>query len=136
MRFLRRVAVLAVAFTVAACVTEPKPLIDEFSWQSLDNQDFTESVGVAALFRDISFLGQVKTPTLCYGASSKLKVDGSTVTVTVTFTSSGSGTCGQQAGGVLYTGAVRNLTPGTYTVHIIQDVEGVGTTEFTDTVKL
>lgn len=133
---LRRATIAALAFAVAGCFSDPKPLIDEFTWQSLDNQNFTESVGVAALFRDISFLGQVKTPTLCYGATPRLQVDGTTVTVTIEFESSGSGTCAQQAGGVLYSGAVRNLNPGTYTVHIIQDVKGVGTSEFTDTVTL
>ena len=135
-RLFRRTVIVALAFAAAGCFPDPKPLIDEFTWQSLDNQDFTEGVSIAAFFRDISFLGQVKTPTLCFSATPTLSVSGSTVTVTVNLVSSGSGTCAQQAGGVLYSGAVRNLSRGTYTVHIISNVQGVGTTEVTETVVL
>jgi len=133
----RRTALAALAFAVAGCVTEPKPLLDEFTWESVESQsDITEGVSIAAFFRDISFLGQVKTPTLCYSVTSRLAVDGGTLTLNIDITSSGSGTCTQQAGGVRYTGVVRNLPSGTYTVHIIQNVGGVGTTEFNETVKL
>jgi hypothetical protein len=132
----RRAAIAALAFTVAGCFTDPKPLIDEFTFQSLDNQNFTESVSIAALFRDISFLGQVKTPSLCYGATVGLKVDGPDVTVTIDLSPTESATCNQQPGGVQYSGSVRNLNPGTYNVRIVQNVTGVGTTEFAQTVKL
>jgi hypothetical protein len=133
----RRAFFAALAFTIAGCVTEPKPLIDEFTWESVENQsDITEGVSIAAFFRDVSFLGQVKTPTLCYNVASRLNVEGNVLTLNIDITSSGSGTCTQQAGGVRYTGVVRNLSSGTYTVHIIQNVSGVGTTEFNETVKL
>jgi len=133
----RGMAVAALAFTVAGCFTEPKPLIDEFTWESVENQnDITEGVTIAAFFRDISFLGQVKTPSLCYSATSRLSVDGTNLTLNIDITSSGSGTCNQQPGGVRYTGVVRNLSSGTYTVHIIQNVSGQGITEFNETVKL
>jgi hypothetical protein len=133
----RRAAIAALAFTIAGCVTEPKALIDEFTWESVENQnDITEGVTVAAFFRDISFLGQVKTPTLCYSVTSHLAVSGNTLTLNIDVTSSGSGSCTQQAGGVRYTGVVKNLSSGTYTVHIIQNVSGVGVTEFNETVKL
>ena len=134
----RRLAVAALMLTAAGCFpTEPKPLVDEFTWESVPNQsDITEGVSIAGFFSDISFLGQAKTPTLCYSVSPRLVVEGTKVTVTIHIVSSGSGTCAQQAGGVRYTGVVRNLPKGTYEVHIIQDVRGVGTTEFTETVKL
>jgi len=132
----RRAAIAVLAFTMAGCFTDPKPLVDEFTFQSLDNQNFTEGVSIAALFRDISFLGQVKTPNLCYAATVGLAVDGANVTLTVELNPTGSGTCNPQPGGVLYSGSVRNLRPGTYNVRIIQKVTGVGTTEYTETVKL
>jgi hypothetical protein len=127
----------ALAFVLAGCLTEPKALIDDFTWESVENQnDITEGVSIAAFFRDISFLGQVKTPTRCYRATSRLGVDGLTLTLNIDISPSGSGTCSQQPGGLRYTGVVKNLSAGTYTVHIIQNVSGVGTTEFTETVKL
>jgi hypothetical protein len=133
----RRATIAALAFMVAGCFTEPKPLIDEFTWESVENQtDITEGVTVAAFFRDISFLGQVKTPTVCYSATSKLTVDGSNLTVNVDITPSGSTTCAQTPGGVRYTGVIRNLSSGTYHVRIVQNVSGVGTTEFNETVEL
>ena len=135
--FFRRAAIAAFAFTVAGCFGEPKAIIDEFTWESVENQnDITEGVTIAAFFRDISFLGQVKTPTLCYGVSSSLEADGSNLTLTIDITPSGSSTCSQQPGGVRYTGVVRNLSSGTYHVRIIQKVSGVGTTEFNETVEL
>lgn len=133
---LKRATAVLLILTAAACVTELKPVIDEFTWQSIEDQNFTEGVTISAFFRDISFLGNTKTPTLCYSATSKLSVSGNNVTITVDLTPSGSGTCAQQAGGVTYTGAVRNLSSGTYSVRIVQNVAGVGTTEFTETVKL
>jgi hypothetical protein len=139
MKLLRLMAGAGVLFASAGCgiLTEPKPLIDQFTWESVDNQsDITEGVSIAGIFGDISFLGQVKTPTLCYSVTPKLDVDGSNITVRVDVLSSGSGTCAQQAGGVRYGGSVLNLGRGTYTVRIIQTVSGVGTQEFTEEVKL
>ena len=138
MKNLLRLAVLvALALPTAGCLTDPKPLIDEFTWEMVENQnDITEGVTIAAFFRDISFLGQVKTPTLCYSATSRLTVSGNNITLNIDITSSGSGTCSQQAGGVRYTGVVRNLASGVYNVKIIQAVSGVGTTEFNETVTL
>ena len=135
--FLKRVALAASLVAVTGCFTEPGPLLDEFTWEGVTNQaEITEGVTIAALFRDISFLGQAKTPTLCYGVAANLSVDGTTVTLNVDITSSGSGTCAQTPGGVRYTGVVRNLAKGTYTVHIIQKTTGVGVQEFTQEVTL
>jgi hypothetical protein len=137
MNLLKRAALAAMLVTMAGCITEPKPLIDQFTWESVDNQtDITEGVTIAAFFSDISFLGQVKTPTQCFHPMSSLAVDGSTLTVNIEITNSGSSNCNQQPGGVRYTGVVRNLATGTYTVKIIQNVSGVGTAEFTKEVKL
>lgn len=137
MNLFKRAAVAASLIAVTGCFTEPGPILDEFTWESVQNQsEITEGVTVAALFRDISFLGQAKTPTLCYGVTGDLVVEGTTINLTIDITSSGSGTCAQQAGGVRYSGAVRNLSKGTYTVHIIQNTGGVGKQEFTQEVKL
>jgi hypothetical protein len=123
--------------TMTGCLTEPKPLIDQFTWESVDNQnDITEGVTIAALFSDISFLGQVKTQTQCYRATSNLTTSGTIITVTIDVTNSGSTNCNQAPGGVRYTGVIQNLSAGTYTVRIIQNVSGVGTTEFVQNVKL
>lgn len=135
----RIVTAILVAVAASGCFlfTEPKPLIDAFTWEGIENQsEVTEGVTVAALFRDISFLGQVKTPTLCYSVGAKLEVNGTTLTVRVDLTSTGSGTCTQQAGGFRYSGSIQNLDPGTYTVRVIQKVTGQAEQEFTHTVKL
>src|SRR5215212_10301822 len=120
MKRVMRAALVAALCSISACgITEPKPLLDEFSWESVENQaEVTEGVNIAGFFGDISFLGQAKTPTLCYSVASKLGVEGNTLTLTIDITASGSGTCTQQAGGVRYSGAIRSLGKGTYTVHI------------------
>lgn len=126
----------ALLVTVGGCITEPKPLIDEFTWEVVENQsDITEGVTIAALFSDISFLGQAKTPTLCYRVTSKLATNDFALTVNIDVEATGSGNCNQQPGGVRYTGVVRNLSSGTYTVRVIQNVGGV-VQEFTKEVKL
>ena len=133
----KRVALAVSLLVVSGCFTEPGPVIDEFTWEGVTNPaDVTEGVTIAAFFRDISFLGQAKTPTLCYGVTSSLTVDGRTLTLNIDITSSGSGTCAQQVGGVRYNGIVRNLEKGVYTVHIVQKISGVGTKEFTQDVTL
>ncbi len=139
MKALRLVTAAGALALIAGCdlFTEPKPLIDLFTWEMVDNEDeITEGVTVAALFGDISFLGQAKTPTLCYNVTPKLETSGNDITLRVDINSSGSGACAQQAGGVRYSGAVQNLSGGTYTVRVIQTVAGVGTQEFVQEVKL
>ena len=139
MKLLRLMAGATLLLASAGCgiLTEPKPLLDQFTWESEQNPDnITEGVTIAALFGDISFLGQVKTPTLCYSVTPKLETDGSNIIIRIDVASSGSGACAQQAGGVRYGGSVLNLDPGTYNVRIIQTVTGVGTQEFTQEVTL
>lgn len=139
MKVLRLLAGATMLLTGAGCelFTEPKPLIDQFTWESVDNQnDITEGVSIAGIFGDVNFLGQVKTPTLCYSVTPTLETDGANITVRIDILASGAGTCTQQAGGVRYSGSVLNLGRGTYTVRIIQTVTGVGTQEFTQEVKL
>jgi hypothetical protein len=139
MKVLRTMAAAMLIALGSGCslFTGPQPLLDQFTWEMVDNQsDITEGVSIAALFGDISFLGQVKTPTLCYSVTSKLETDDFDITIRVDITASGSGTCAQQSGGVRYSGAVMNLSDGTYTVRIIQTVSGVGTQEFVQEVRL
>ena len=139
MKLLRLMAGATMLMASASCeiFTAPKPLIDQFTWESVDNQDeITEGVTIAGILGDVNFFGQVKTPTLCYGVSPNLEVDGANIIIRVDITSSGSGTCSQQAGGVRYGGSVLNMARGTYTVRVIQTVSGVGTQEFVQEVKL
>lgn len=137
-KILTLMAALLVMIGAGGCgLTEPGPIIDQFTWEGVERQeDVTEGVTIAAFFGDISFLGQFKTPTLCYHIGSKLETNGNTLTIRVDAVAANQGTCGQTAGGFRYTGVVRNLSTGTYTVKIIQTVAGVGTTEFVQEVKL
>lgn len=139
MKVLRVLAATTMIVLGAGCdlFTEPQPLIDQFTWEMVENEnEITEGVTIAALFGDISFLGQAKTPTLCYSVTPELETDGFDITIRVNIAASGSGACAQQAGGVRYSGAVQNLGGGTYTVRIIQTISGVGTQEFVNDVKL
>src|SRR3954470_14610378 len=91
---MTRVALAAtLLFAAAGCAfTEPKPLVDEFSWEVLQNQaEVTEGLSIAGFFGDISFLAEAKTPTLCYAVSSSLDSDGTALTLHVNVTPSGSG---------------------------------------------
>ena len=134
---MRAFAAATLVLAGTGCVTDSKPLLDEFSWELVQNQaDVTEGLSIAGFFGDINFLAAVKTPNLCYTVASSLDSDGTALTVHVNMTPSGSGTCTQQPGGVRYSGVIRNLGSGTYTVHIIQNVSGVGITEYNETVKL
>ena len=139
MKLLRTTAAATMILMGAGCgtFTDPKPQIDQFTWELLENQsEVTEGVNLVGFFSDISFLGEAKTPTRCYSASSSLQADGANIVIRVNIASSGSGTCGQQAGGVRYSGAIQNLGAGTYTVRVIQTVVGVGTQEFTQQITL
>jgi hypothetical protein len=139
LKTLWRVLLVGLVFVSGGCggLTEPKPLLDEFNWSALENpNDIVESADVAAFFGDISIGGQFKTPTLCYSLGSKMSIVESTITVTVTAASSGSGNCAQQQGGFFYTGVIRNLPRGTYTVNITHVVVGGTTQTYTTTVKL
>ena len=137
MRLLKSVTLAATVVLMSGCLTEPKARIDSFTYEMEPDQSrITTGVTVAALFSDISFLGQALIPNQCYRASSKLTADGFTLIVNVDITPTGSTTCNQQAAGIRYTGVIQNLPKGTYTVRIIQNVGGVGTTEFNEAVKL
>jgi hypothetical protein len=137
MKAMMRSAVAGLCLAAGCGITDPKPLVDEFSFERVENQsEITEGVSVAGFLADISFLGQAKTPTLCYGVSQKLASDGYKLTLTINIESTGSATCAQQPGGVRYTGIIRNLSKGTYTVRFIQNVVGVGTQEFTQEIRL
>jgi hypothetical protein len=140
MRLLLR-SMTAIAFLTwgAACdvLTGPGPRIDQFTWEGVENPDeIQEGVDIAGFSRDVNFLGQLKTPTLCYTISSSLDVDGSTLTVNVEANSTQSTNCSQNPGGFRYTGVIRNLDHGTYTVRIVQRVEGQAPQEFSEEVKL
>jgi hypothetical protein len=123
--------------TACEAITGPGPIIDQFSWEGVENPDqIQEGVDIAGFSRNVNFLGQMKTPTLCYAISSSLDVDGSTLTINVEAKSSGSSNCAQTPGGFRYTGVVRNLDHGTYTVRIIQTVAGQTPQEFSEEVTL
>jgi len=138
MKAMMRAALAATLLLAGTgCVTDSKPLLDEFSWELVQNQaDVTEGLSIAGFFGDINFLAAAKTPTQCYNATGSLDSDGTALTVHISIAPTGSGTCTQQPGGVRYSGVIRNLASGTYTVHIIQNVSGVGITEYNETVKI
>lgn len=134
-----RVLLAGLVFASGSCsgLTDPKPVLDEFNWSALDNpNDVVESADAAAFFSDISLGGQFKTPTLCYSLASKMELVSSTINVTITAASSGSGNCAQQQGGFFYTGVIRNLPRGTYTVNITHVITGAATQNYTKTVKV
>lgn len=134
-----RILIAGIVFATGGCqgLTDPKPLLDQFSWNAIDNPDtVVEGADVAAFFGDISIGGQLKTPTLCYSLNSKMEIAAGTISITVTAAGSGSGACAQQQGGFFYTGVIRNLPRGTYTVNITHVVVGGTTRNYTETVKL
>lgn len=138
-RTIRAALIAALAFAGSGCavLTEPKPLLDEFNWEVIDTPDtITEGVELAPFFGDISFAGQLKTPTRCFTLSPKLETSGSSITIRVTTASTNSQTCAQTVGAFRYTGVVRNLRTGTFTVKVIHVVPGKADQEFTRTVKL
>jgi hypothetical protein len=138
-RTLRLALIAALALGHAGCsaLTEPKPLIDEFNWEVLDSPaGITEGVEFAPFFGDISFAGQLKTPTPCHTISSKLENSGSTITIRVNAASTNSATCAQAQAAFRYTGIIRNLRSGTFTMRVIHAIPGQADQEYTKTVKL
>ena len=135
---LRLTAAMAFLTFSAGCgITDPKPLIDEFTWEAVDDGgSIAEGVDMAGFFRDISFLGQVRTPTLCYSVASSLETSGNTLTVRIALNPTGSSTCAQTTGGFRYQGVIRNLERGTYTVRIIQTVKDQPPQEFTEDITV
>jgi hypothetical protein len=133
-----RILLGGMLLATASCgLTEPKPLLDEFTWEAVENTDeVQEGVDMAAFFGDVNFLGQFKTPTLCYNLGAKVDVDDSRIEIVVTAGTSNSTACAQTAGGFRYQGAVRNLKKGTYTVHIVHVITGLPNQEFTETLKM
>ena len=118
-------------------ITDPKPIIDEFSWEVLEDfTGFVEGFDVAGFFGDIAFASQLKTTTLCYTVDNKLETSGNALTVRVNLTSTNSPNCAQANGGFRYSGAIKNLSKGTYTLRIIQTVGNGPPTEYTETIVL
>jgi len=140
MKSMVRLMFATLVFTnVSGCdaITGPRPLIDQFTYEGVANPaDIEEGVDIAGFSRAVNFLGQMKTPTLCYSLSSSLDVDGSTLTLNVDANPSGATNCAQTPGGFRYTGVIQNLDRGTYTVRITQRVAGQTPQEFSEEVKL
>jgi hypothetical protein len=134
-----RMLVAGVLSMTAACgaLTEPKPLIDEFTWEAVENpNDVMEGVTFAPFFTDISFLGQMKTPTLCYAIKSTLNASGNTLDLRVEASSTNSPNCAQSQGGYRYQGVVRNLSAGSFTMKVTHVVPGSPDQVFTKTIVL
>jgi hypothetical protein len=130
-------ALILLAAPACSFITEPGPIIDEFAWEAEENPaNITEGVDLAGLLGNITFLGQVKTTTLCYSVASKLEVAGTDVTIRVTLTNSGSSNCNQTMGGFRYSGIVRNLPSGTYNVTVVQVVGTGAPTEVTKSIRV
>lgn len=138
MRYAVRMVLTAMLVMGLGCgsFTDPRPIVDEFAWEAVENpNNVQEGVDAAAFLGDISFLGQFRTPTLCFSLKQNIEKSGSTVTLRIDATSSGSTTCAQTPGGFRYTGVIRNLESGTYTLRVIHAVTGMPPQEYTKTVS-
>jgi hypothetical protein len=74
----------------------------------------------------IALRGTMQTPNPCYKLSGALERSGQTLTVRVTGRADPDAMCIQSIGAVPYTGALRGVAPGTYTVRVIHAYPGTG----------
>jgi hypothetical protein len=129
-------AIASVATIGCHVITEPSTLRD-FQWVAVEHPDeVTEGIDVAAFAADIDLLGQLKTPTLCYNLVATFDRSGSDLTIHVDAKTSAAPNCQKTPGGYRYTAALRGLGSGSYTVHVVHTVEGVGLMTFSDTAEI
>jgi hypothetical protein len=135
-RALSALAVIGLVAGGCDLVTEPTPL-EEFQWVAVENPDeVAEGVDVASFFGDVSLLGQLKTPTLCYKLESSFDKSGSALTMRVDAKSNDSPNCAQSAGGFRYTAVLRHLGTGSYTLRVIHSVTGASPKEYVTAVSI
>jgi hypothetical protein len=66
----------------------------------------------------IIFAGQLNTPVPCYRLVGNLNDRGSVLTLEIRATRSSSSDCGTIVGRFIYSGTIRNLNPGTYSLRV------------------
>jgi len=88
------------------------------------------SVSISGEQGKISFSGNVITPNPCYELNAKLKRAAGTLTIVITAKPE-KGPCVDCIGSVEYSGEIKDLKPGTYTVEMIYDGEQVALEEVT-----
>jgi hypothetical protein len=123
---------------VSGCdlVTTPD-LLQDFDWVAVENPDnIQEGIDAAVLAGDVQFLGQLRTPSLCYKLSADFNREGQTLNIRVDAASSNSPTCAQSSGGFRYTGALRNLGSGSYTFRVIHAVAGQTEKVYTKSLEI
>lgn len=133
-----RALALSVLFTAFACdsVAGPEPL-DSFSWGELpQGQAVEDGIDVSLGLGDIFVLGELNTPTRCYGLEADFRQDGDRLTLEVTATSRQSGACADQPGAYRYTAVLRGLAQRDYQLRVVHAVAGGETREFTTAVSL
>ncbi|HEY0809760.1 MAG TPA: hypothetical protein VGD49_06335 [Longimicrobiales bacterium] len=86
----------------------------------------------------IIFAGQLNTPVPCYRLISELDDRGNALTLEIRATRSTSAACGTEVGRFIYSGAIRNLNPGTYAlrVRLIYDVSDWPPIEFNHSLNV
>lgn len=128
-------SVLAVTFACDS-VAGPEPL-DEFSWGELpQGQAVEDGIDVSVGLGDVFVLGELNTPTRCYGLDADFSQSGDRLTLEVQATSRQSGACADNPGAYRYTAVLRGLAQRDYQLHVVHAVAGGERREFTSAVSL
>ena len=110
---------------LASCsvLTAPE-VIEDFQFTELMQGHAVEETADARAFSgEVVFLGQIKTPHVCYDLRGELEKSGSTLTLRVTAEPRNT-QCSQLLGAYRYTGAVRGIKTGRWDFVIVQRVAG------------
>jgi hypothetical protein len=74
----------------------------------------------------IAIRGTMETPTPCHKLSGELQQQGQTLSVRVVAQADPNAMCIQSIGSIPYTGTLRDVAPGTYTVRVMHTYPGTG----------
>ena len=112
------------------CVTagcdflEEGPELEQFEFQeSTPGVTVQPSIDAADIGASIGLIGQLNTPSPCHRLRASLEQSGSQLTVRVVATPTGSD-CENIVGNFRYTGAIRNVSDGTYQLRVRHSFEG------------
>lgn len=133
-----RALAVAVVLSGLACdsVAGPEPL-DAFSWGEIAAAEPVEDgIDVNVGLGDVFVLGELNTPTRCYGLDADFSQSGDRLTLDVEATSQQSGSCADAAGAYRYTAVLRGLEQRDYQLRVVHAVAGGETREFTASVSL
>jgi hypothetical protein len=134
------VALAIATLGVSACdlVTDPTPL-EEFAWEAVpttDLNEIAEGIDATGLGGEITFLGQFRSDNLCFTLDSDFSRSGNNLQLDVKAKPGGSPDCGGQTGGFRYTGVLRHLRSGTYTLKVSNIVPNMATKTFSIEVEI